>query len=804
MRNRTICYFLVCLLLLPAISVQANAEDDPYLGAMNLTATVDSLNETVTLSWRNIDSVNYQLLDALKTTNYTVLRSDEPITMANYLQAESIAENILACLDTDAGGVCKAKPHSYVYAIPPGTDGRYYYSVISLMSNGTMGDNLSVGNATLAEPTTEYGTPSSAPYGVQATYNASTSTTEIEWIDFSRINGLFGTDHTTSVWSHALPAQGENWQNLSKIKLAENLTSEQESMTVYHPTGTDQDRYYTVLHTKNNLTDTRLLSGNTLTEVVEEDNVGSILNGTLQLQFNATTDITTLNWSGSAVEDVNHTLSIWRSTSAIMSLNDAHVEKIATLTSPTTQYNHSIDSGVSGEFYYAVTSTDEFMNQQTRLDLAPTGSVTETTLSQAENIVSSLDASYANSMTTITWTDLFEHPEAAYSVWRSTDGAITSLTSSGVTLIGSVNTSVETFEYAVLAGTSQDAWYAVTASASFGTNGLNIPQTTLSPTHNTMSAPVREDTLAPNAPALVSATYLANGTVKIAWNGMVNEAGAVWQIYRVSAENTVDKSQWVLVGSIENLGSMMHNVYLISSVNEGHNEQNVYALGGVDVSGNEINFVDWTLSSAVEEDRKTPTIHLQLLDAKNISASSRWFTGGEVSTFSNLEAGGYTLLITSSEALESLEATREMGGITNHVSFWTPGLQGQMDLGISSDIGNVTFAFTALDINGNSMTFSAIFCSSCFIENTELETNTTNDEVDQSSNDSTEGVVVPASESSEDLNMMLVGLSSVLGLLVIAMFMGRKEKDTSSKPRIPSGIPTAEEDKWTERYIRVE
>jgi len=801
MRNRTICYFLVCLLLLPAISVQANGEDDPYLGAMNLTATVDSLNETVTLSWRNIDTVNYQLLDALKTTNYSVLRSDEPITMANYLQAESIAENLQACLDTDAGGVCKAKAHSYVYIIPPGTDGRYYYGIISLMSNGTMGDNLSVGNATLAEPTTEYGTPTSAPYDVRATYNATTSTTQIEWIDFSRIDGLFGTDHTTSVWSHALPAHRGNWENLSKIELAENLTSEQESMTVYHPAGTDQDRYYTVLHTKNNQTDARLLSGNTLTEAVEEDNIGSILNGTLQLQFNATTGITSLNWSGSAVEDVNHTLNVWRSPSAIMSLDDTHMEKIATLTSSATHYNHSVDSGVSGKFYYTVTLTDELMNQQTRLDLAPTGSITETTLSQTENIVSALDASYADSVTTISWTDLFEHPEATYSIWRSTDGAITSLTDSGVALIGVVNASVETFEYTVITGTSQDAWYAVTASASFGTPGLNAPQTTLSSTHNTLSAPVTEDALTPNAPALVSALYLNNGTVKIAWNGMANEDGTVWQIYRVSAENTEDQSQWVLVDSIGNMGSMMHNVYLTSSVNEGHTEQNVYALSGVDVSGNEINFGDWTLSSAVDEDREKPTIHLQLLDADDISASSRWFTGGEVSTFSNLEAGGYTLLITSSETLESLEATREIGGITNHVSFSIPGLQGQMDLGISSDIGNVTFAFTALDMGGNSITFSATFCTSCLIENTGPETNTTNDEIDQSGNDSTDGVSTEDSEN-DYINMMLIGLSSVLGLLVIALFMGRKEKDVSSKPTLQSVLPTADEDKWTERYIR--
>jgi hypothetical protein len=130
------------------------------------------------------------------------------------------------------------------------------------------------------------------------------------------------------------------------------------------------------------------------------------------------------------------------------------------------------------------------------------------------------------------------------------------------------------------------------------------------------------------------------------------------------------------------------------------------------------------------------------------------------------------------------------------------GLQGQTTLALSSDIENITYVFTALDLSGNSITFSAVFCTSCLIENTQPETNTTNDEIDEAEDDGTDAVIVPASEGAEDLNMMLIGLSSVLGLLVIALFMARKEEVVSSKPTLPSGVPTVEEDKWTERYIR--
>jgi len=796
MRNRTVCYALVCLLLLPALSMPATAEDDPYLGAMNLTATVDSENETVALSWRNIDTVNYQLLDALKTTNYTVLRSDEPITSASYMSAETIAEHIRACLDTDQGGDCRAKAHSYVFTIPPGTDGRYYYGIISLMANGTTGTNLSIGNATLAEPTTEYGTPTSAPYDLQATYNASTSTTELEWIDLSRVDDSYTVNHTTSVWSHALPAHRDNWDNLSKVAVGENLSSGQETFTIHHPAGTDQDRYYTVLHTQNNQTDARLLSGNTLTEAIDEDNIGSVLNGTLDLQFNASLNITSLNWSGSVVEDVNHTLHVWRSSVAINNLSGEHVEMLATLPASATHYNHSVEAGVSGQFYYAVTLRDHLMNDQTQLDVAPSGSVTETTLSQGENIVTNLQVAYSDSVTMVSWSDLSEHSEAKYSVWRSSVGPITSssLNAGDALLLGVVNATIEMFEHSVSDATSEEAWYAVTASASFGTPGLIVQQTNLSAGHNSMAAPVLEDNIAPTAPSVVTAMYLNNGTVSITWTGTADANQTFWHVYRTGIDATEDQTGWALMEEVDNMGSMVHTIHLESASSIGDRVHTVYALGGVDASGNEITFSNWTLSSSVDEDRETPRMHLQLVDENENIASSRWYTGGEVSTFSHLQPGTYALHLTSSEPLESLDYIKNGIG-TNMIMSMN---QGQASLTLSETIANVTYAFTALDLNGNTITFTSHFCTSCLIENTELEVEAPADEADEVAPvDTTK--VSDSTESGQDINMMLVGLSSLLGLLLVVSFLGRKKNHAPSNL---SGLPTQQEEKWTERYIR--
>ena len=80
MNNRRISAFLILLMLVPFIPpAQADGVDEPYLEAKNLQATVDTDNETVTLSWQNINTTNFIMLENLKTTNYSLYRSDEPL-----------------------------------------------------------------------------------------------------------------------------------------------------------------------------------------------------------------------------------------------------------------------------------------------------------------------------------------------------------------------------------------------------------------------------------------------------------------------------------------------------------------------------------------------------------------------------------------------------------------------------------------------------------------------------------------------------------------------------------------------------
>ena len=106
------CLFISSILLLALfpLSVQGTSENDTSLEARDIDAVYNE-NETTTISWRNIDTDMYSLIDELKSSNYSVLRFDEPITISNYQNAEVVATGIPACALDDSGDDCKGKTH---------------------------------------------------------------------------------------------------------------------------------------------------------------------------------------------------------------------------------------------------------------------------------------------------------------------------------------------------------------------------------------------------------------------------------------------------------------------------------------------------------------------------------------------------------------------------------------------------------------------------------------------------------------------------------------------------------------------
>ena len=787
MSKQKISIFLVLLLLASTIStVSASEEDGPDLEAKNFIAMFDSNNETTTLTWGNIDTNDYVILTDLTLTNYSLYRSDEPLNNSNFMQAQLIADQIQACLPEDTMTECKERTHTVTNSIPPSTNGSFYYGVVSTLQNGTIISNFTAGDAALNQPIQEFGSPISSPYALQGFYDIGNSTTSLTWIDISTVDSSFSTAHTTSLWSHAIAANPTNWDSLAKTEIASNLSSDIIQFDIVHQQDVSQTMFYTVLHTFDGESDSRLLSGNTLTQGILEDNTGSSITGTLVASFDSTTSITSLDWNGSTIEDVNHTLHIWRSPSMITDLSSDHVIELAQLQANATQYNYSVESSYSGDTYYLITLSDQLGNQQSNFATAPNAAVFEFTLIPEENIIDDISATFSEGTTQVSWTDITGHPEAMYQVWRSSVSRIntTSLSSSNVELLAVVESGQEHYNNTIAPGTSENAWYAVTIVASFGTQDVTYAQTNITMSYNSMMLPIVEDTTAPIAPVTLNAEYFANGSTQLRWAGLADEIGTQWMLYRNLNSDLADESLWVLVGQMMNTGASVHTFYVDTVAQEGEIVTPVYAIGGIDAYGNVIEFSNWKSSNSVKEDRQSPQAQLKLYDSQEALETSRWFTGGEEATFSNLESDNYSIQFGLSDDVVSVTYVQSSQSQLQvlDLSQASP----HIDLSVSESVENITFTFTVMDEVGNVITFDTMFCTTCLIEpQVIVEPSNTDDDGDSKK-----------AKGSDSNEMVLISVCALLGLLVLLLLIRK-----SPSKKAPKGLPSIEEDEWFGKYM---
>ena len=797
MRKNLVSMMLITLLLLPLIpTVQAEGEEDWTLEAREITAVVNA-NETVTISWRNINTDNASLIEDLQEANYSVYRSDEPLTSTNYLQAQLVESEIRACENTDTWSICKSKQHSINWMIPAGENSHYYYGIITTLENGSVTNNLSIGNSTLSEPVFEVGSKITSPYSLKAAYDVQNATTTLSWIDITEVDSSITNQYTTSIWSHVEAANHSSWDALSKSPVASGINAGVSTYEVVHSISVDRNIFYSVLHIRTDGTpnDVRFLSGNTLAANISEDNIGSSITGILQASSNETTQITSLNWTGAVVEDENHTLRVWRAPAPITDTTADGVEQLAQLSGNATHYNHTISTGTKGSFYYLVDAVDEMGNAQSDLSSAPAATVTEKRISVNENIVTDLSVISNQGITTLTWTDLSDHPEATYHIWRSTTSVIDTTMLANMSELATVDAGIESFTYNGTDGQSQDAWYAITVSASFGTHNLSVHQDEIIPTKNAWMNVITEDRVAPTAPALLTAQYQAeNATTRVTWSGADGETGTTWHIYQslyTDATALDDESRWSKVGQLPNSGANTSHVIYIGALQGTDTETSVvYAIRGIDSSGNEITFSGQTISNTVVEDQRGPEIHVTLTDSTGSHAGSRWFSGTEVAEITGLSEGSYTIAFSANENLSSLTYIIDEDTVVNTVQITTN--TGQFVFSLTNTSSQVALVFTATDMSGNDVEFSMSLCSTC------LEKGDVNNANDGSANTANDNISATENEDSD--MTMVYALAVICGILLVALLVVSRRNNGESDT-LPSGMPTKAEDSWISGYI---
>ena len=790
------CLFITSIFFLALfpLSVQGTSENDTSLEAREIQAVYNE-NETTTITWRNIDTDMYSLIDELKSSNYSVLRFDEPITISNYQNAEVIASGIPACKLDDSGDDCKGKNHQWHFPIPPDISGHYYYAITTTLSNGSTSQNLSFGNASLTNPVFEYGSPITSPYALSASFNSTNSKTSLSWIDISYVRPSFGTEHSTSIWKHSEPVTAENWNNLQKTKVIENLSPEIQSFEVSVPSLTNSSTFYTVLHVKDGVSDMRFLSNNTLTTPVIEDNIGSEIIGDLQISFSYENGITNLNWTDTVMENSNHSVEIWRTSNLeLQNLDDGNSERITTVSATIHNYNYTVPNGTYGEFSYTLLAIDEYGNLQEDYASAPMNTVFENTISDYENMITNLTAYHENGKTYLSWDELENHPEAVYRIWRSEAGVIdvSSINQSTAILVNSVDSGEGNYTHVIPVGFTGNVWYAVTAVASFGTYNTTVHQLVTFEGRNAIDIPIVEDTAPPLSPTAFSATYLTNGTVKLSWTGVVGESSTSWELYSRNDGSTDEIESWELRRIVTNNGNTQHTIFLSSEAESGEIKSMQYAISGVDIFGNEISYTNWVKSVFIDEDKQFPEISLNIVDASGTIESSRWFNGGELSEFSGLKQGQYQINLQASETLASLsyriddDTNETFSQIENNIA--------SLPFELNNQTLETKFVFKAIDMAGNEVVFSVTICHTCTHSSKQTETGDSGTEIDK------ENVATKSEKQNMSDDMILISalVAIILILLVMLIGRGKSQKDQSSKL---TGLPTKSEDVWLAKYI---
>tara|TARA_B100000530_G_scaffold14814_1_gene10461 strand:+ start:190 stop:1608 length:1419 start_codon:yes stop_codon:yes gene_type:complete len=470
----------------------------------------------------------------------------------------------------------------------------------------------------------------------------------------------------------------------------------------------------------------------------------------------------------------------------ITDLSSDHVTELAQLQANATQYNYSVESSYSGDTYYLITLSDQLGNQQSNFATAPNAAVFEYTLIPEENIIDDISATFSEGTTQVTWTDITGHPEATYQVWRSSVSRInaTTLSSSNVELLAVVESGQEHYNNTIAPGTSENAWYAVTIVASFGTQDVTYAQTNITMSYNSMMLPIVEDTTAPVAPLTLDVEYFANGTIQLRWAGLSEEIGTEWMLYRNLNSDLADESLWVFVGQMMNEGASVHTLYVDTVAQEGEIVTPVYAIGGIDAYGNVIDFSNWKASNSVKEDRQSPQAQLMLYDSQEALETSRWFTGGEDATFSNLESDTYSIQFALSDDVVSVTYVQSSQSQLQvlDLSQASP----HIDLSVSESVENISFTFTVMDEVGNVITFDTMFCTTCLIEpQVIVEPSNTDDD-----GDSKKG------KDSDSNEMVLISVCALLALLVLLLLVRK-----SSSKKAPKGLPSIEEDEWFGKYM---
>ncbi|MDE0574582.1 MAG: hypothetical protein OSB32_03255 [Candidatus Poseidoniales archaeon] len=565
--NSRVPMFLIALMLgslmtwVPPVAAAGETSEDEELQAQSITAMFDSTTESTTVFWSNIATSDYPLMLQMQQSRYLVYRHNAPLNESVVANLQPWA-NVSMC--PGLVGSCSEGTFQETYPLPAGTNGTYYYAIVTYFENNNDNDSGNdytyiinqvpyspeyVGNyihneANLSEGVIELTNEITAPFFVQANYVESLGVTDISWVNLNTIvpdslPEIGESAYEISVYRHLQIANRETWMGIFKEQVAQ-LDAGDTSYRYQVPAETDIDAYYTVTYFYLGYEDVRFLGTNTLENFIHEDNVAPGAIQDVAASFAAEpaggTGNTTITWTDIESES-GETYHIWRSGLPINDTTSDGVEMIGTASDEDGVYMHEVERGMLGLAYYAVTASDGYGNHN--------NIVTESAALQFEDAVeedtftpwvaepTNVFAEYlGGGQTIVTWTDQLGVEGEQYHVWRSSV-RLTSLSNLELVaeLVTIVPDSVETATIEIGDDLDEPSYYCVSSLARYSLSSQ--PYEDLRFMQNCWG-PIDEDTRNPDLAFLQDAYMTDQGGEKITllrWVNSMSESGETYQIW---------------------------------------------------------------------------------------------------------------------------------------------------------------------------------------------------------------------------------------------------------------------------------
>ena len=464
----------VSLILLSCIPLTANAEALDQSSGIVMEVTHDSASEMTTITITAPETDNSSLLDELKSTELVIIRTNQ----ASLEIIEIVATDVKICDLEDLNMECSGNSITLSHYPIPSNYSYYDYWLADQSDFDNEQYTFIATDANILQDTA----PAASIENLSAIY--SNGLTILTW-DYP--TGL-DMNHSIMIYSHDSPATRENWNEMSKTIVSSSVPAGTTSYQINHSSSSvERDIYYSVTLLYPTSEDTRFLGSNTLTSPVWEDNVAPLFIGELSATFDTASDTTTIDW-GAGVDDDDLVINIYRSDKELEMIDSStFVDSVdASLSSTVLQ----VPDGEHRQSWYAITLVDSTGNEIMELSEASPvfGPVIESTIDTT--IVTNLGVErYGDGTIVVTWDDETENPEAVARVWRSFTGPITSL--QDVEELMSVNLSDEQTFHNPL-NPQDEAWYAVTIDAAWGSQQEVWHDETLVLGVNSLSMPIRE------------------------------------------------------------------------------------------------------------------------------------------------------------------------------------------------------------------------------------------------------------------------------------------------------------------------